>query len=92
VVEDRGELAGHAAHLLLAQLEAREARDVEHLLAVDHPQSMIGEAPAPGGQPRSGGAGRAGGGAYALSGAPVRSSAIDRQPPATITAIATSPR
>src|SRR4051794_15220487 len=40
-VEDLGELAGHAADLVVGELEPREARDVEDLLAVDHAPSRV---------------------------------------------------
>ena len=36
MAEDRGQLAGHPIDLVVGQLEAREARDVEDLGAVDH--------------------------------------------------------
>src|SRR3954447_21536981 len=35
-VEDLAQLAGHAVGLVVGELQAREARDVEDLLAVDH--------------------------------------------------------
>lgn len=36
VLEDVRELAGHALHLAVAELQAREAGDVQDLLAIDH--------------------------------------------------------
>ena len=46
VVEDRGQLAGHPLDLVVGELQAREARDVEDLGALDHARAMIG-APTP---------------------------------------------
>jgi hypothetical protein len=40
VVEDRRQLAGHALDLLVAQLEACKAGDVEDLLALDHGERL----------------------------------------------------
>jgi hypothetical protein len=36
VVEHDGQFAGHSLDLLVGQREAREARDVEDLVTVDH--------------------------------------------------------
>ncbi len=42
VVEHRRELTRHRLDLLLAELEARQARDVEYFLSVDHRAAFYG--------------------------------------------------
>jgi hypothetical protein len=45
VVEDAGQLRGHPRDLVVAELQARQARHVQDLLAVDHPSVSLGRIP-----------------------------------------------
>ena len=88
MVEDAGELAGHALDLVLGELEAREARDVEDLVAVSMRAWSLGArraASASGGGAGSRGPSAGGAGGTSVStGARACSSRIDSQAPTAI--------